>query len=716
MAVNLIRKLLTEAVQTGGTYAEFIVAEDKVTFICDGGSRKSTRNYRQSKADIKEDEKVLKTISEKNLLFSAQLKRISFTLRNGRTASFEKSVDDGFCILSARKANEMKAKSFEYICFSSESDESTGIAFATEQSKNGKRQIKPCTGMIMNGPNASEVSNDLQLVISGDFRETEVSSIAGTDYKNEAIIEELCAVLESALRNMMHLGLLDMPLFSVLPNSMDCNNTINTSFLKTARNVCNTYPMFKNRSGSFVGRGRIVNGSEEVIRLFPQEVAKPFLGDRYWIKPCRAGSREERFLMDMGVPYFNRERFLQLMFSEDYLDSTGRILSEQSDKWLREFYIFCSEPITEKTTKRQVISCLKSIPSIRDSKGRMRYPNEITLVNGIKALSGKSVIIKPEIISPSGDDEYTDQLKSFFLNDLGIKEYSQKPEIEDLAASMMNKKQAVDKAYVNKLLLLAKYDEEHPGEIDFQLYAIFPFQSTKGIRRVAATELVIGKPYVREGNLLASATGRNSLWGGFKKLLSEEELAAVLSFVERSGAIGLPKIVKQSAEKHQDFYNSLYAPGRQGPRDSNYDYIIPGLDEILKKRSLQLNRLVWAALLQDSLTDGVISAEYSVNNRLIVNRCDSSLVEILRKRTWVPGKDGKFYMPENIAVADISGEFVFSKDNPILKALQFGSGIEKRKKALKEMERFATREGLRIVSEQEYQEFLKWKKERTRRN
>ena len=206
------------------------------------------------------------------------------------------------------------------------------------------------------------------------------------------------------------------------------------------------------------------------------------------------------------------------------------------------------------------------------------------------------------------------------------------------------------------------------------------------------------------------------MWGGFKKLLSEEELAAVLSFVERSGAIGLPKIVKQSAEKHQDFYNSLYAPGRQGPRDSNYDYIIPGLDEILKKRSLQLNRLVWAALLQDSLTDGVISAEYSVNNRLIVNRCDSSLVEILRKRTWVPGKDGKFYMPENIAVADISGEFVFSKDNPILKALQFGSGIEKRKKALKEMERFATREGLRIVSEQEYQEFLKWKKERTRRN
>ena len=61
--VTLIRKLLAEAVQTGITYAEFIVADDKVIFICDGGSRKSTHNHKQSKADIKEDEKVLKTIS-----------------------------------------------------------------------------------------------------------------------------------------------------------------------------------------------------------------------------------------------------------------------------------------------------------------------------------------------------------------------------------------------------------------------------------------------------------------------------------------------------------------------------------------------------------------------------------------------------------------------------------------------------------------------------
>lgn len=77
MTVNLIEKLLLEAVETGGTYAEFTVFENRITFICDGGSRKSTRNYRRTKVEIKADEKVLKTVSEKNLLFSGQLKRMS---------------------------------------------------------------------------------------------------------------------------------------------------------------------------------------------------------------------------------------------------------------------------------------------------------------------------------------------------------------------------------------------------------------------------------------------------------------------------------------------------------------------------------------------------------------------------------------------------------------------------------------------------------------
>ena len=225
--------------------------------------------------------------------------------------------------------------------------------------------------------------------------------------------------------------------------------------------------------------------------------------------------------------------------------------------------------------------------------------------------------------------------------------------MEALAQSMMSKKQSVDRNYAGKLLSLSKYDESYPGEIDFSKYAVFPFESSRGISRANAEKLVIGKPFVREGNLLASATKRNPIWKGLKALLSIEDLETVLAFAERCGAIGLPRITKQKAGKHRDFSNKLFEEGRQGPRDTNYDYTIPGLEDILKRRSLQLSRLVWDALVMKDCSDDVLYAEYSVYNRAVVNRTDSSLILILRERTWVPGKDGRFYMPENIKITDI---------------------------------------------------------------
>ena len=53
--------------------------------------------------------------------------------------------------------------------------------------------------------------------------------------------------------------------------------------------------------------------------------------------------------------------------------------------------------------------------------------------------------------------------------------------------------------------------------------------------------------------------------------------------------------------------------------------------------------------------------------------------------------------------------FAFDKNNPIMKALDFGMGIKRREKVIREMEKLAAREGLRVISEEEYREFLRWK-------
>ena len=119
--------------------------------------------------------------------------------------------------------------------------------------------------------------------------------------------------------------------------------------------------------------------------------------------------------------------------------------------------------------------------------------------------------------------------------------------------------------------------------------------------------------------------------------------------------------------------------------------------------------MVWNTITATGDCEHFLHAEYSVDNRSIVNRCDSSLIQILRERTWVPGKDGKFYTPENISVSEISDQFPFDRDNALLNALSFGSGIKKRKDLLKQLEKEAAREGFRLIPEKDYQNYLKWK-------
>ena len=89
---------------------------------------------------------------------------------------------------------------------------------------------------------------------------------------------------------------------------------------------------------------------------------------------------------------------------------------------------------------------------------------------------------------------------------------------------------------------------------------------------------------------------RPPLWKGLKKLMDEESIQQLIVFAKKYGAVGMPVVISQTAEKHSDFSKLLYVEGRRTNRDTNFDYCIPGLDELLKRRSLQLSRLVWQAI------------------------------------------------------------------------------------------------------------------------
>ena len=131
-------------------------------------------------------------------------------------------------------------------------------------------------------------------------------------------------------------------------------------------------------------------------------------------------------------------------------------------------------------------------------------------------------------------------------------------------------------------------------------------------------------------------------------------------------------------------------------------------------RSLQLSRLVWNCIISvdKNEVENLLTAEYSSNNRETVNKTDSSLIKILRQRTWVPDKNNKLYMPGNIKIEEIKEDFCYDRRNPILKALQFGSAVKQKEDDLKKLTKLADMAGMKLVNEVEYKEFLQWKKEK----
>lgn len=692
MAVNLIEKLTNQAIDKNASFIIFTVSDSGIAYTSDGGIKKSTKHFKLDNKAISIYEKQLKEINGNSLLFSKTVSRIEINTRDGRSAVFiKKELFDNIVSISAKKLNETNAKTSKWICYS---NDNSGIAFLLKDLKHGTSVIAECHGEIYDGILKKDCEADLRFCAEG---------------KDDSIVN----LLKDSAVELFHRKEFQISSFSVLPGSDD-DNDLNSKLLNAIKEVCNKYPVFRSDKGTFLTKKDVFLGAKEVKTLFPQDLCKyTFIGDGGWLRDCDEGSRAEFFLMvDIGLIKYDKERFLEYLFDDDYLDELTELLSKQNDKWLRKFYIFCMKNDGDEQLQNMVSTGLRNIKCIRSSKNKMVYPKEASLMIDNESSLGKTTLVKSTIIYPGGkEDAYSAQLIEFFSNDLGMAEYSIRPEIIQLAEELSTKKQPIDKNYCMKLMKLASYNELNLDDIDFSEYSLFPVETKKGLKRLKGSEIVIGKPYIKEGNLLAKTLGRPSLWSGFIKLLSSEDINRLLEFASICGAVGTPHIIMQSATKHIDFKKSLYAEGKQGAKDSNYDYTIPELDVILKHKSLKLYKMVWDCILSipKSKASDYLFAEYSVNSREIVNRCESSLIQIMKKRTWIPDKNNNLFTPGNIDIKDISDDFPFDKKNIILRQLGFGSTKINIENEIKRLKKEASKLDLHIVSKEEYQEFLLWK-------
>ncbi|SFK15169.1 hypothetical protein SAMN04488082_11572 [Desulfomicrobium apsheronum] len=108
----------------------------------------------------------------------------------------------------------------------------------------------------------------------------------------------------------------------------------------------------------------------------------------------------------------------------------------------------------------------------------------------------------------------------------------------------------------------------------------------------------------------------------------------------------------------------------------NIDWIIPGLEQALKKPSIELSLLIWKTLMH--LNEEVFEAKFRPSKKFNLTQAPSQLACTLDNSSWIPQVDGNFVRPCDAIRDLLPGNFPYASDWPWLKAIRFGEETIKR--------------------------------------
>lgn len=384
MAKNIIDDFISKTENNSGSFVIVKVTETQISLTSDSGVRKSTKNINITFDEMINYEKQIKGYDERCVLF-CKLDRVKFVLHDGRISCFEKKyISENLVSISSRKISESKTKNNNWIICDSIDG---AVAFKLSEKKNNKYSVIPTQGGFFKSINKVE-DTDLFFCVSGHIK---------------GISAALMYFIKNALRFSINMD----SLFEVLPSTMDEGNELITPLINVVKEVYRSdYPLFKNNIGTIVPKKKVFIGTKDVVDLFPQKIMTKFFDEeKYWILSVKEGGRSEYFLIDIGIPKFDREGFLDLIFDDFCLDELSEVLERQNDKWLRRFYIFCAESILQDKVRKKVYSGLKNIKCIRNAKSKMCYPHETLILSDDIDKSSFANVVKNVLIYPKGQQD-----------------------------------------------------------------------------------------------------------------------------------------------------------------------------------------------------------------------------------------------------------------------------------------------------------------------
>lgn len=610
------------------------------------------------------------------------------------------------------------------------------IAYQLEKKTNNQNLIMNIVPIKSNGktfvyfPTEKEVSN-LKFHINAPFSCTVARDSICNCAENDKLLEYIGNLVVESIEDIKSLNLLNMSFLATLPNKKD---NLKQPYLQIFQLI---YISFQNhnylptKSNNFISSKNGVICPKEISNVIDENGFYELTNrKKKYIYNAMKNTRESDFLYSLNIEEFTYYHFLKMFTPVD--NKLSRYLMNKENSFLLKFYNLCDIAIQKE--EKFDLYYMKEYKFIKTTKDGLYYPDEcyIVLDNDFKTYN-KINVVNPYFIFNDKENSTTlkvkENTKHLFLNALNIPIYDKTSEINNLINYIESKLQAVsDLNYIDKnykdyfldLFTVIEYYIRHKDEnVKLKNKKIFiGYNCLYGLSTTSYDYLVIGKEYNGYfGYILPYNYKESLLWGNYANIYNENQFEIFMEFLKQVKIPTTLKIIETTAKFNPMYYEKLFSQGKPSSYEIDIDYTIQDLKNLLDKKSIKINLIIWNLLLTQpsSKAEMYLYAKYSPNNSISRKTADSTLMYYLKNTEWIPDKNGKFFKPQDISINALNEKFIYNKNNIILKNLKFNSKLDEDKKKLEDMKKEADSYGYIMIPKENkviYEEALALKRKR----
>lgn len=628
---------------------------------------------------IDQIEKELRSLDFNTIMFLDNIKTVGYTLLNGAEGNVKKrQIENNIyqIIISPRK-EETFWLIYEKNLFdnNAKSKLHVNISYALKNNSN-KWSIVPVEGTVNIFFPAIKEKSGLRFNINGPFASTVARDSVRDCEENRIIYEGIKELAVESLLSIKNNKMISMGLYETMPNYEDNLSTNYSQIRDAILEAFHEHSLILSATGKHHRAQELVRTIPSIQNLFSFEEIKKLMGYKELDWCCTIPVRNNNCRAFFDSLSMRTYSYLSLskVFDNNNRNELEIIIANKGISWYRNLYIVLID-LTNYFQEGKLIAQypsllleMKKTKMILTAAGTLRSANEVYI--GINnGLLSPEKIVNERLIA-------FNEINSFW-HLIGITEFDDKANALYLVQTI-ERYQYPSNEYFERILSLAK----NPIGLDIdKLKKAKLWFSNEGAQKYAATELYLDSPYEKTGfaNVAGVINGLYGLSKLYKEYYADCDLKTVILLLKSLGIVRSFEIVKCDVKNNPLYHEILYKySDNVTVHSTGEDYTIAGIEDILDAKNVNVSQILWNYMINLNTLPRYCKASFSPNRTTQPRKCDSTLLQKLREKAWIPDKiDSIFYKPSDISREMLMDGFDWNEDTPFLGLILFGTNKNK---------------------------------------